>query len=155
MMVKNLFLLVFVVLPCFAMAQNDTLRPESQPNTENTIDPGLKDEALTVVEQMPQFIKGDNYKSESAMYKFIMENLVYPSEAVDHKIEGKVLVKFTITKTGEIKDVMAVNTTKLGFGCEEEAIRVIRLMANWEVPGKQNGVPVSVYYNLPVMFRLR
>ena len=100
------------------------------------------------VEQMPEFKGG-----EGAMMKFIAENLEYPQAAKDASIEGRVHLKFTVTADGSIKDIIVLNKDKLGYGCEEAAIAVIRKMPKW-TPGRQNGQPVPVYFNIPIRFRL-
>ncbi len=100
------------------------------------------------VEQMPEFKGG-----EGAMMKFIAENLEYPQAAKDASIEGRVHLKFTVTADGSIKDIVVLNKDKLGYGCEEAAIAVIRKMPKW-TPGRQNGQPVPVYFNIPIRFRL-
>lgn len=100
------------------------------------------------VEQMPEFKGG-----EAAMMKFIAENLEYPQAAKDASIEGRVHLKFTVTADGSIKDIVVLNKDKLGYGCEEAAIAVIRKMPKW-TPGRQNGQPVPVYFNIPIRFRL-
>ena len=56
-----------------------------------------------------------------------------------------------VSPTGDIKDIQVVK----GFdqACDNEAKRVIASMPKW-IPGKQNGRNVSVYYTLPVLFRI-
>lgn len=100
------------------------------------------------VEIMPSFVGG-----ESEMMNFIAKNLNYPKKAVDSGIEGKIVVKFTCDKMGKVKDAHIISKDKLGYGCEEEALRVIRNMPRWNA-GLQNGVPVNVYFNIPIRFRL-
>jgi protein TonB len=60
-------------------------------------------------------------------------------------------VKFVVEKDGSIGNVEIIKG--IGFGCDEEAARVIKLMPRW-TPGKQNGRAVRVYYNMPVVYRL-
>ena len=62
------------------------------------------------------------------------------------------IVKFIINKEGNIINPQIVQG--LGYGCDEEVIRVVKRMPRW-IPGKQNGVNVSVYYTLPVQFKMR
>lgn len=100
------------------------------------------------VEIMPTFIGG-----ESEMMDFIAKNVVYPKKAIANAIEGTVKVKFTVDQIGNVKDLQIVSKEKLGYGCEEEALRVIRIMPRWN-PGLQNGEPVNVYFHLPIKFRL-
>jgi TonB family protein len=100
------------------------------------------------VEIMPTFIGG-----ESEMMNFISKNVVYPKKAIANAIEGTVKVKFTVDQKGNVKDLQIISKDKLGYGCEEEAMRVIRIMPRWN-PGLQNGEPVNVYFHLPIKFRL-
>ncbi len=161
---KKLVLLAFVGISFLSIAQNDSIStsensdadindlnqtPTNLDIVENSADnPEVNDEDI------PQFLTGDRDKSESAMMKYIIENLVYPKEALQNKIEGKVRTKFTISSSGEILNVHIVGKRKLGYGCEEEAIRVIKSMPKWKQPAKHDGVPVSVDYYIPIKFKL-
>ena len=98
---------------------------------------------------MPEYPGGKN-----AMYKFIQENINYPRKAVDNGISGTVNLKFIVDTNGKIKNIEVMNKVKLGYGCEEEAIRIVQLMPAWK-PGIQNNKAVSVYFSLPFRFRLR
>ena len=107
-----------------------------------------KDEKpFTSVEQMPMFPGGD-----SELMKFIGGNLKYPTIAAENGIEGRVVIRFVVTKEGAISEVQVVRS--LDPSCDKEAIRVVKMMPKW-VPGKQNGRNVPVYYTLPVLFRLQ
>jgi protein TonB len=116
--------------------------------TGNVIEGPKEVSPFISVEQMPEFKGG-----EGAMMKFIAENLEYPQAAKDASIEGRVHLKFTVTADGSIKDIVILNKDKLGYGCEEAAIAVIKKMPKW-TPGRQNGQPVPVYFNIPIRFRL-
>jgi TonB family protein len=84
-------------------------------------------------------------------YEFLGKNIKYPSEAVDNEIQGNVHVSFTVEKDGALTDIKVER--KLGFGIDDEAIRVVKLAKKW-YPGIQNGKPVRVKYNIPVKFSL-
>jgi TonB family protein len=84
-------------------------------------------------------------------YEFLAKNMKYPAAAVDNEIEGNVYLSFTVEKDGSITDIAIAR--KLGFGTDEEAIRVVKLAKRWN-PGIQNGRPVRVNYNIPVRFTL-
>ena len=75
----------------------------------------------------------------------------YPAIARENGIEGVVYVGFVVGKDGSIRDVQVKRG--IAGGCNEEAIRVIKLMPNWN-PGKQNGKAVSVAFTIPVKFKL-
>lgn len=101
---------------------------------------------FVVVQKMPQFRGGT-----SKMYKFISTNLRYPAEALEKKIEGNVFITFVVKKDGSIKDISI--SKSLGYGCDEEAIRLIKSMPKWR-PGRQSGKNVPVRYSLPIRFTL-
>jgi TonB family protein len=103
-------------------------------------------EIFTAVEQNPEFEGG-----ASAMYKWMGNNINYPREAQTYGVEGRVFVKFVVERDGSIGQVYLLKG--IGGGCDEEAIRVIKSMPKWK-PGYQNGKPVAVYYNMPVVFKL-
>ena len=72
--------------------------------------------------------------------------------ARDKEIQGSVFVTFIVNKDGSINNPTILRG--IGSGCDEEAIRVVKLMPNWE-PGKIKGKPVPVQYNLPINFNLK
>ena len=84
-------------------------------------------------------------------YDFLGQNIKYPPMAQDQNIQGNVHVSFTVEKDGSITDAKVER--KLGYGTDEEAIRVLRLAKRWN-PGMQNGKPVRVKYNIPIKFSL-
>ncbi len=87
-----------------------------------------------------------------AMYAFIGKNLNYPSVARENSKEGKVVLSFVIAADGSVQ--MSDVEKGIGFGCDEEAIRVINEMPKW-TPATQNGKPVAVRLMLPIVFRLQ
>lgn len=101
---------------------------------------------LSTVEIQPEFPGG-----QAAMYKFLAKNITYPAEAQKANISGRVFKKFIVRKDGSIDNVLVLKG--IGYGCEEEAVRVIKLMPNW-TPGYQGGKPANVYYNMPIVYKL-
>jgi len=82
--------------------------------------------------------------------QFIANNIQYPDEAVEEGVNGTVRVKFTIELDGSISNIQIVQ--KLGYGCDEEVIRVLKRMPKW-TPAKLNGKFVRSYFTMPVSFR--
>ena len=113
-------------------------------NTQSKIDTLDKEEVFNVVEQQPEFKGGTG-----AMYKYINNHIKYPSAAVRANVTGKVFAMFVVDKTGKIKDIEIMKG--IGFGCDDEAIRVISEMPAW-TPGRQGKTPVNVKYTLPINF---
>ena len=99
-----------------------------------------------VVEVMPQFPGG-----QIAMLKYIMENIKYPKQIMEEGIQGRVTVRFIVEKDGRVSNVRLLRSVQSAL--DKEAIRVVKSMPKW-TPGKQNGKPVRVRFNLPVMFKL-
>lgn len=104
-------------------------------------------QTLIRAEIMPQFPGGDQ-----EMYRYIGENLKYPVPDQEAGIQGRVTVRFVVSKTGEIKDVEVLRG--ISPTCDKEALRVIKSMPKW-IPGRQNGNPAQVYFTIPVVFKLR
>jgi len=106
----------------------------------------LYDQSYSVVEESPKFDGGEN-----GLYKYIKRHLVYPNKAIDEQIEGVVLVKFMVDENGNVADTKVVQgVDKL---LDDEAIRVINKLPKWD-PGKMGGIPVRVYYIIPVEFKI-
>ena len=105
-----------------------------------------QDKDYVVVEQMPEFPGG-----QDAMMQFLREKLTYPAQARELGIQGKVICSFVVDKSGEIRNVTVLRG--IGYGCDQEAIRVIKAMPAWK-PGRQSGQVVNVKYNIPISFKL-
>lgn len=110
---------------------------------------GSENEIFTVTEIMPQFPGG-----EAEANKFIQKNLVIPASAKKNNISEKCYVKFVVTKDGSIKDITIIKGIPNCPECNEEAKKVIAKMPKW-TPGKQNGLPVAVYYTKSINFTLK
>ena len=96
---------------------------------------------------MPTFPGG-----EAALMKWLQSHLQYPQLAAENNIQGRVVVQFVVTKSGAIGEVKVVRSVDRDL--DREAIRVCKSLPKF-VPGRQNGQPVSVWYTLPVTFKLQ
>jgi len=101
---------------------------------------------ISGVDEYPEFAGG-----MKAFTKYMERNLRYPSRAQEDGIQGKVFVSFVVEKDGSITDVKVLRG--IGFGCDEEAMKVIKKSPLWK-PGKNKGIPVRVRYNMPINFNL-
>lgn len=108
--------------------------------------PASGKEVFTVVEQLPTFPGGG-----AKLYQFLAKNIHYPTEAVQKKVGGKVFLRFVIHPDGHLDQIRVLKG--IGFGCDEEAVRVASLMPKWN-PGQQNGRAVAVAYSLPINFQI-
>lgn len=94
---------------------------------------------------MPSFPGG-----EKALTKYLEDNLKYPEAAIEDGVEGTVELVFAVDEMGKVYAPM-LKSEKMGYGLEDEAMRVIRKMPNWN-PGSIKGRNVKTRFNLPVSF---
>lgn len=106
-----------------------------------------KDEVYDFVEQEAEFPGG-----EDALMKYLGKNIKYPKSARENNIKGRVMVEFIVQKDGRISDTKIMRG--IGFGCDEEVMRVVKSMPTWQ-PARMNGKAVSSVYKLPVMFEMK
>jgi TonB family protein len=98
------------------------------------------------VEELPEYPGGFR-----AIVQFLADNIHYPTDALRDNITGKVYVRFVVDTTGQV--VGPVVMRGIGGGCDVEAVRVIKRLARFK-PGRQNGKAVSVYFNVPVAYKI-
>ena len=101
----------------------------------------------TVVEQPAQFPGG-----EAALLAYVAKNIKYPAIAVEQEIQGTVQLRFVVEANGSIGDVQVVKS--LESHCDKEAVRVVKSLPRF-IPGKQQGRPVRVWFNLPVRYSIQ
>jgi TonB family protein len=126
-----------------------------QPNTLST------QEALTKEGESPA--TGDKiyeYLEEKAEYKWgikgfyedIAGNVRIPSEARRNNISGNVVLSFVVLENGKIEDIKV--TKSLGYGWDDEAMRLLRNSSGSWKPGKFNGEKVKQRISIPIYFKI-
>ena len=95
----------------------------------------------------PVFPGGD-----MALKTYLQQNIKYPALAMKNKEEGRVVVKFLVEKDGRLSHLKVVRSVSPLL--DAEALRVIKAMPNW-TPGRHEGKPVRVKYNIPIQFKLQ
>lgn len=128
-----LFILSFILLSC-------------KPNPEQQNKPA-QEHIFVNYEEPAQFPGGT-----AECFKFIEENLKYPTEAVAKKIEGRVLVQFIIDKDGSVTEAKVFRGIHPLL--DQEAIRVVSSMPKW-IPGKSKSKVIRSRFTLPVTFSLK
>ena len=111
----------------------------------------LKKDSNDVVFACPIEIMAQYQEGNAALMKFISDNLIWPEILNGSCIEGRVIVKFVVTETGELTDIKVVRSLEKHL--DEEAVRVIKLMPKW-IPAEINGRKISSYYTVPVLFKI-
>ncbi len=93
------------------------------------------------VDKMPEIIGGmDSLQSR----------LVYPREAIENKIEGKVYILAIVDTTGTLLCAKVIKG--LGYGCDEEALRLVK--TSGFLPALIRGKRVTIPFSIPVVFSL-
>jgi len=123
---------------------NDIAAPAVSENARITEESDLP---LLVADQMPQFPGG-----EREMMRFIRFNLHYPPSAQENGVQGTVILNFVVDREGKITNIKVIKG--IGFGCDEESVRVLQKMPLW-TPGKQKGQAVLVSFTMPIRFVLK
>jgi len=98
-----------------------------------------------------KFIKKAIYPGGiNQLRKFIKENLIYPKEALNHNIEGNVLLKYKVNSLGKTLDIHIING--IGYGCNKEAIRLIKILKYTKLLNRK--VRVTTNKTITIKFRL-
>ena len=110
-----------------------------------------------LIEKPPYYVQTDTLTGETKeipmknfLDQWVMKNIRYPQEAVEKKIQGKVIVQLRIDKKGilSIKEIRGRNPL-----LEEEACRIFDGFPQL-FPALQRGKPVNILYNYPIVFRI-
>ena len=101
---------------------------------------------FVVVEEMPLFPGGDR-----ELLEFIAVNTKYPENAKANNIQGRVIVRFCVTKTGGVNRISILRG--VNYELDAEAVRVVSELPQFN-PGKQGGKAVNVWYMVPITFTL-
>jgi TonB family protein len=101
--------------------------------------------------EIPYFAAKQNAKPPFEINDYLKNHLKYPAKARKHKIEGRVIVQFTVDENGDVSD--AEIKSGIGGGCDEEAVRIIYAMPRWQ-PCMIEGKAEKQKYTLPITFKL-
>jgi len=105
------------------------------------------DHIFITVEDMPKFNGGDI----TEFWKYVQTHVIYPEQARELEIQGRISVNFVVDQKGEIVNIDL--TRKIHPLLDNEVVRTLEDAPLWE-PGKQRGRPVKVAFSIPVIFRL-
>lgn len=108
----------------------------------------VNEEVVTIADQPAEPLSG-----YPAYYRYIKNSLQYPEEAKKHNAEGQVFVEFIVRKDGRVDDVRVQAGKGIGYGCDEEAVRVVKEGEKWK-PAINKGEPVAQRVVLPIKFKL-
>jgi len=100
------------------------------------------------VSSQPEFKGGMN-----ALGQFLGNNIRYPVEASRVGAHGKVFVSFVVTDDGTLDEYKVLQG--VGWGLDEEALRVVKMTSGRWTPGVRRGRKVRVKYNMPINFAIQ
>ena len=100
------------------------------------------------VDNLPVYPKGD-----TALFAFIIKNIVYPIDAKEKEIQGTVYSSFVVEKNGDITDLKIIKG--LNESCNKEVLRLLKLLSNGWTPAINHGQPVRYQYILPIKFTMK
>ncbi|MBO7379946.1 MAG: energy transducer TonB [Bacteroidales bacterium] len=123
---------------CMFFAATGTTTASDQTDTQNSL--------YVADETMPEFPGG-----EAALMAFIRQNLKYPAYAMEHNIQGRVIVSFVVREDGSISKIKIVKSPHASLS--QEAKRIVNKMPQW-IPATQTGKKVAVRVSLPLTFKL-
>lgn len=137
---RILLLLLFCINTWTALAQVEVGQPDT-----TSID--ISDIAYVVPEKHPEFPGG-----KEALLQFLSANIHFPDSAKKTRVYGKVYIAFTVETDGSVSHALIAKG--IGHGCDEEALRVVKLMPKWK-PALLNGKPIAVKQSIPIVFNAR
>lgn len=105
-----------------------------------------EDEIFYSVQNPPEFPGGI-----AALTEYIKKQTVYPTQARNDSIQGRVLVSFIVEKDGSVSNLQVVKGANPLL--DAEALRVLSKMPEWS-PGTQNDTLCRVQYTVPIRFTL-
>jgi TonB family protein len=116
----------------------------SSSNEEMILEIPVEEEVLTIAEVYPEFVGG-----QPALIKYLHENIVYPEDAKENGLQGKVYIQFVVYKDGHLADFKILKGVYPSI--DREALKAVCKMPNW-IPGKNDGKEVNVRMVIPVKF---
>lgn len=105
------------------------------------------DTVLTRLDRRAIYLDGS-----ARFYGYLIRDIRYPAIARENGVQGKVLIAFTVDTLGRVAHYRIAK--RVGGGCDEEALRVVKLIEGDWLPAMLNGKPVNVECLMPISFTL-
>ncbi len=163
-LLKNLLLSIITIFLLIACTNQDVTNEKSESQSKAKTEEPVSskkmneayDKAMKIVDQMPLFAGCEDWDcSNMQLIQYIQENLKYPKEAKEAKIEGKVFVQFIVETDGSVSNIHIAKDIGAGLGnaAAELVAGMNDLTVKW-TPGKNEGKDVPVVLTLPVSYIL-
>lgn len=134
-MKKYFIIFCLILIKCNLLGQISSNIPLKTKDT-------IPSDSLSQIEEKPKLVGG--------VYS-LTQNIKYPKEAIENNIEGRILLTCTVTAKGKVENIKIIRG--LGFGCDEEAIRLVS-EAEWE-PGKIENKNAGMEVLIPLKFKIK
>lgn len=144
---KLITTILLIFTSCVAFGQQITEIAIIPDKPDKVIINGKEEQAYELPDVLPEYPGGIN-----GIMSFLSANLVYPPNAAEQSIQGRVLVQFVVDTKGNVSNVEIREGVDPSL--DAEALRVVKLLNGW-TPGKMKGKPVNVWYTLPISFKLQ
>ena len=113
-----------------------------------TSDIDMDDVVLVQHVDIKPMFDGKNY--EQSFREYLSKNIIYPIEALQKGISGRVVVQFIIEKDGSVRYAKVIQSVHKSI--DAEALRLIKNSPSW-TPGIKDGEAVRVILDCPITFR--
>lgn len=145
--IKSIAIIVIFTAIGFIGIQSLKATNPTMPTYEATTESAIQDSVIIAPDVMPVF-----NKDKMGIQKFIAENIVYPAEAKEQKITGRVFISFVVGLKGKVEDVKILKGAHPLL--DQAALDVINKLPKFKSPGMQDGKVVRVQFNTPINFTL-
>lgn len=89
-------------------------------------------------------------KPPSDFEEYLHQNIRMPAQATENKVSGEVVLEFTVNPDGSLSNFKIIKS--LGYGCEEEAIRLLKASPKW-TPSFEESKPVKQILRRAIEFK--
>ncbi len=101
-------------------------------------------EIFIKVDQGAEFAGG-----KEAFATYLKKNIIYPTYALENKVNGIVFVHIVVNRDGTLQDFRLYKGIEKS--CNDEVMRVAKAMPNW-IPARKNGISVRQRLIIPINF---
>ena len=129
---KLITTILLIFTSCVAFGQQITEIAIIPDKPDKVIINGKEEQAYELPDVLPEYPGGIN-----GIMSFLSANLVYPPNAAEQSIQGRVLVQFVVDTKGNVSNVEIREGVDPSL--DAEALRVVKLLNGW-TPGKMKEI---------------
>ena len=143
---KKLFCVIIFICIALSQISVDATKPAS--SSYNDVQ---KYEIRYTYEEQAYYLNGDQKGLLNDLYTMILKSV----HSTQEEVKGRAVVSFIISKEGLIEpnSIMVRRNKDVPEDYLNAGIEAIKKLGKFE-PGKMNGIPKKVWYNLPIIYPL-